>query len=275
MKESNTIDQTLPQPNTVFSLEKDLRSLGISTGMTVIVHSSLSSIGWVCGGAVAVILALENVLGRAGTLIMPTHSGDLSEPSEWKNPPVPQAWWQTIRESMPVFDRSMTPTRGMGAIAESFRKQDGVLRSSHPNCSFAAWGRYRKHVTKTAKLDFSMDINSPLGYLYRADGYVLLLGVGHDRNTSLHLAEYLAEYYGKRVMDCFAPVLQNGNRVWKKYQDVAFYGNDFEEIGKEFEKTGNCRFGKVGTANARLMRQKELVDFGRKWIEEHRSRSRN
>src|SRR5450756_3153555 len=104
MSEADAIDRTLQGPGTVDSLSRDLNSLGVTEGMIVIVHSSLSSIGWVCGGSVGVVLALEQTLGIDGTLIMPTHSGDLSDPAKWENPPVPQAWWQSIRDNMPAYD---------------------------------------------------------------------------------------------------------------------------------------------------------------------------
>ena len=270
MTEGDTIDRTLPLPNTIDSLARDLRSLGLSAGMTVIVHSSLSSIGWVCGGAVAVILALEQVLGRNGTLVMPAHSGDLSDPAPWQNPPVPQAWWESIRESMPSFDRNLTPTRGMGVIAETFRKQRGVVRSNHPTTSFAAWGKHSRAVTKVRKLDFSMDRDSPLGRIYGLDGYVLLLGVGHDSNTSIHLAEYIAEFEGKRVVNCHSPIRRNGKRVWQEYRDLEFSTDDFEDVGRDFEREAKCNIGMVGKAVAKLMKQRELVDFAVKWLKDHR-----
>jgi len=81
------------EPVTIEILEKDLYKIGLREGMIVLLHSSLSSIGWTCGGAVSVILALENILGSDGTLVMPSHSGYLSDPKNWKNPPVPESWW--------------------------------------------------------------------------------------------------------------------------------------------------------------------------------------
>jgi len=194
MSEIDAIKLDGDQPVTVSSLVTDLFALGLKPGMTVIVHSSLSSLGWVCGGAVAVIQALESVLGPAGTLVMPTHSGDLSDPAEWQHPSVPQVWWESIRQTMPAFDPDLTPTRGMGAIPECFRTQPGVRRSLHPQVSFAAWGRQAQAITANHPLDFSLGDGSPLARLYDLDGWVLLLGVGHDNNTSLHLAEYRATY---------------------------------------------------------------------------------
>ena len=88
MPEGQVVDKTKTLA-TVDSLQTDFKALGIETGMVLLVHSSLSALGWVCGGAVAVIIALQKVLGETGTLVMPTHSTDLSDPSQWENPSVP------------------------------------------------------------------------------------------------------------------------------------------------------------------------------------------
>ncbi|MFN8456819.1 MAG: AAC(3) family N-acetyltransferase [Anaerolineae bacterium] len=145
-KEAEVIQKTGNAPITVDLLAQHLTRLGVQPGMTLLVHSSLSALGWVCGGPVAVILALEQVLGPQGTLVMPTFTGDLSDPAEWRNPPVPPAWHEIIRQTMPAYDPHLTPTRWMGAVAECFRKQPGVQRSTHPQSSFAARGPQAKFI---------------------------------------------------------------------------------------------------------------------------------
>lgn len=272
MSESDAIRRAGDQPATVDSLAADLAALGLAPGLTVLVHSSLSALGWVCGGAPAVILALERVLGPEGTLVMPTHSGDLSEPSYWGAPPVPPAWWPLIRETMPAYDRHLTPTRGIGAVTECFRNQRGVLRSDHPQVSFAAWGAHAREVTEGHGLEFGLGEGSPLARLYDLDGRVLLLGVGHDSNTSLHLAEYRAGYRGKRTILQGAPVQVDGERRWVTFEDVAVDDSDFEAIGAAHAAAGGQARGRVAQAEALLLRQRPLVDFAVAWMEAHRGR---
>jgi len=161
------------KPQTIKTLKSDMRKIGVKNGITLIVHSSMSSIGWICGGAVSFILALEDVLGESGTLVMTASSGDLSDPSQWVNPPVPEEWWNTIKENMPPFDPDLTPTRGVGKIPEVFRKQRGVLRSLHPQVSFCARGRHAEYITADHSLGYAHGENSPLAKIYELDGYVL------------------------------------------------------------------------------------------------------
>lgn len=115
MNEKDVVAKT-SKPNTVETLIKDFNHLGLKPGMTVLVHSSLSAIGWVVGREHAVVLALMNLITEEGTIIMPAQSGEFSDPKTWGDPAVPEEWWQTICDTMPAFDPVATPTRSMRRI---------------------------------------------------------------------------------------------------------------------------------------------------------------
>ena len=256
---------------TVPSLAADFAALGVKPGMVLVVHASLKSLGSeVNGGPVAVILALEEVLGAEGTLVMPTHSANNSEPSNWVNPPVPEAWWATIRATMPAYDPALTPTYQMGIIAETFRKQSGVLRSANPDASFAAWGKHARHVTENHALFPLFGEQSPLARVYELDGWVLLLGVGHHNNTSLHFAEGRARIPHDTI-HLGSAMLVDGVRQWVPFDDIDWNDRDFEQLGADFAReTGLQRAGKVAQADALLMSQRPLIDYAVGWLERHR-----
>ncbi|GAA2367372.1 AAC(3) family N-acetyltransferase [Dactylosporangium salmoneum] len=254
------------RPGTVESLAHDLRALGLPEGATVVVHSSMSRLGWVAGGAQAVVLALLRVLGPDGTLVMPTHCRGLTEPSDWGNPPVPEDWWPIIRAETPAYDPGVTPTGQMGAIVECFRSFAGVRRSAHPTVSFAALGPLAERITAGHRLDDGLSEDSPLARLYDADAWVLLLGVGHDNNTSLHLAEYRADA-PKQYRRQGSPILVDGERQWVEYRELAHDTSLFVPLAKDFaEITGGEHTGPVGAGTASLTRQRALVDFGARWL---------
>lgn len=267
MNEADTISR-VSLPGTRTSLAADLRQLGVRPGMVLLVHSSLSALGWVVGGPVAVIQALQDVLTTDGTLVMPAHTSDYSDPAGWQNPPVPAAWVQTIRDEMPLYDPARSPTRQMGRIAELFRTWPGVLRSAHPQTSFAAWGRRAAVVTAGHAPANGLGETSPLARIYDLNGSILLLGIGHANNTSFHLAEYRAP--GSPAVANSFPWLENGRRVWATFDDIDLNDSPFPYIGAELEATGAVAIGKVAAADARLMSQRTAVDFATDWLSKNR-----
>ncbi|PFH56969.1 hypothetical protein XA68_15689 [Ophiocordyceps unilateralis] len=178
---------------TLPSLARDLGRLGIKEGDVVLVHSSLSSMGWVNGGAESVVTALLDVLGDGGTLVVPAFSCGNSDPSTWKCAPVsldvPEAWWQSIRDTMPPYNPHTTPTLAVGVIAETVRTWPGALRSAHPQTSLAAIGPKAASITSHHSLDCCFGEQSPSAVLEKLQARVLLLGVGYHRCTSFHLAK--------------------------------------------------------------------------------------
>ena len=265
MSEADVISNT-PSPRTRKTLTQDLINAGLTPGITVIVHSSLSSLGWVCGGAVTVVQALMDVVTSNGTLVMPTHSSDYSDPEPWQNPPVPAEWWQTIRDTMPAYDARITPTRNMGKIVEVFRTCDNVLRSSHPSFSFAAWGNHAEAIIKNHSLNYSMSEQSPLARLYDLNGYVLLLGTGYGNCTMFHLAEYRVGDI--KTLNYAAPMMEGGKRVWKTYLDIESDNDCFINMGEDFEQAGYVQVSQVGSAQTKLFSVRDAVDFGVNWLRE-------
>jgi aminoglycoside 3-N-acetyltransferase len=261
-------------PHTVESLASDLGALGLIAGDVVLLHSSMRSLGVVAGGTQAVVQAVLDVLGPEGTLVVPTHTPANTDPAGWQHPPVPEEWWPVIRAHTPGFDPLRTPSRWMGVIAETVRTWPGAMRSDHPQVSFAALGAHAADIVRGHQLDDALGERSPLGAVYRLDGKVLLLGCGHDSNTSLHLAEWRQES-PPRATTGSSTRQANGRSQWTTWVDVVTDESDFERLGADFEATGATLIGQVGGATARLMSQRALVDFGTAWMAANRPAARH
>jgi aminoglycoside 3-N-acetyltransferase len=151
------------------TVSQQLASLGVQSGGVLLVHCAYSKVKPVENGPAGLIAALRSTLGPQGTLVMPSMTDDDEHP----------------------FDPRGTPCLGMGVVANIFWQQPGVLRSDSPH-AFAAVGPLAAEITAPHPIDLPHGLNSPVGRVYERDGQVLLLGVGHDANTTIHLAESLA-----------------------------------------------------------------------------------
>jgi aminoglycoside 3-N-acetyltransferase len=179
---------------TKFELVDLFRKLGINKGDDVMVHSSMKSLGFTVNGAVDVIDALiECVDLDRGTILMPTHTGQLTDPIGWKNHEIPKELVEIVRNSMNPFDEKLTPVRGRGIIAETLLSYPEARRSSHPLNSVGVIGKESNFYTSTHEFDEPEGVESPIGKLYKRNGAVIGIGVGIDRFTAIHLAEYIAD----------------------------------------------------------------------------------
>ena len=129
-------------------LVNDLINLGLSNGDVVIVHTSLKKIGYVCGGAQTVIEALIEVVGSEGTIMMPTQSWKNLDPETGVHWDADKSEWNKIRENWPAYDKNLTPTNTMGAVAEMFRRWPGSIRTNHPARSVCAWVKHAEYLTE-------------------------------------------------------------------------------------------------------------------------------
>ena len=253
------------EPITKKRLVKDLGVAGISPGDCIIVHSSMKSIGWIIGGAITVIDALMESVSDQGTLVMPTQSTGNGEPSNWSRPPVPENWWQTIRDELPPYNPEITPTRKMGIIPETFRKYPDVHRSAHPQASFGAWGKHAESIVESHPVDDEFGEKSPLAKLYELDAKILLIGIGLMCNTSLHYAEAKAN-----LPDMPIEVLENGERVWRTWEQLEYDDGDFHVIAADFEEEEGLSPVYIGQAESHIFSMCKLVDYGVDWLKKNR-----
>ncbi|GGM89146.1 aminoglycoside N(3)-acetyltransferase [Streptomyces fuscichromogenes] len=248
------------------TLARQLRLLGVRSGETLLAHTSLSSLGWVNGGAVTVVRALLDALGPDGTLVVPTQTGDLSDPALWRNPPVPEEWWATIRATMPPYDPRTTPAVGVGVLPETVRTWPGALRSAHPQTSFAAVGPRAAEILDGHATDCRLGEHSPLARLEKLHARVLMLGTGYATCTGFHLAEY-------RIPSPRVRVGRPTAAGWEEVTEVAITSDRFDELGYDFERDRPVVVrGPVGAAEARLFPVAEAVAYAERWLVVHRPR---
>jgi aminoglycoside 3-N-acetyltransferase len=255
-------------PSTQTDLADELRFVGLAEGDTVLVHSSLRSLGYVVGGAQAVAGALLDVVGPTGTVVVPTHSPAWSEPSEWND--LPQSWRDTIRDNMPAFHPRITPTSQMGAVVECLRRWRGFMRSWHPRVSCGAIGPLAERILGDHALTSGFGERSPIARLYDLDASILLLGVGYDRSSAFHLAEHRAKWPSKRWITQGAAIEVDGVRRWVDWRELDHDASDFGLIGDAVAAAGIEQSGWIGTTTARLVPLRQAVDIATDWISANR-----
>jgi len=177
---------------TLSSLKSFFKICGVGKADDVLVHSSLSSLGYVLNGPNDVIDALLSIIGSKGTLLMPGHSGQVTNPTYWNKPAIPSKKVCELISHIRPFDKKTTPVRSRGVIASTFMLYPNLERSEHPISSILALGERAKFYCSSHPINQSEGIESPIGRLYLRNGKVLLIGVGLESCTALHLAEFIA-----------------------------------------------------------------------------------
>lgn len=198
-------------------------------------HTSFRAVRPIAGGPLGLIAALRAALGPDGTLVMPSWTGNDDEP----------------------FDPAATPASPeLGIVPETFRRLPGTARSRHP-FAFAAAGPQAARITADP-LPMPPHIPaSPVGRVHELDGQVLLLGVGHDADTTLHLAEHLAGVPYRTPKRC--TVLQDGRPVRIDYEEIDHCCARFALADTWLREHGLQAEGRVGHAHARLARARDIV----------------
>lgn len=220
----------------VDELVAQLAALGVCPGAVLLVHTAFSKVGPVEGGPRGLIAALELALGPHGTLVMPT-----------------------MTDGEAPFDPRSTPTCEMGITAETFWRLPGVTRSGHPGASFAAKGPLAAALCAEQPLAPPHGPDSPVGRVWERDGWVLLLGVEHSENTTVHLAEVLAEVPYSVEHPCV--VVRDGVVTTELIAETDHCCRGFCQLDGWLRARGLQRDGVVGRAAARLLRARDVVEI--------------
>jgi aminoglycoside 3-N-acetyltransferase len=212
-----------------------LRELGVQDGGVIVVHTSFRAVRPVEGGPSGLIKALREAIGPAGTLVMPAWADDDRAP----------------------FDPATTPAAAdLGIVADTFWRQPGVVRSAHVN-AFAAVGPHAADINRDAFPLPPHVPESPIGRVHELDGQVLLLGVGHAANTTLHLAELVADvpYRIPRSVTVF----EEGRPRGIEYGENDHCCERFSLADDWLRARDLQAEGPVGHAHGRLMRSRDVV----------------
>ena len=223
------------EPLGIARVTAQLCALGVEPGGVLQVHTAFSRVGPIEGGPLGLIRAIREALGDQGTLVMPSMTDDDDHP----------------------FDPRATPCRGVGVTADAFRRLPGVLRSDSPH-AFAAAGPMAGRVTAPHPVEPPHGIDSPVGRVWELGGSVLLLGVGHDANTTVHLAERLAGVRYRRPKH--VTVLRDGAPARYDYAEIDHCCERFALVDGWLDERGLQRRGVVGHGEARLVGARDVVD---------------
>ncbi|MFJ9455349.1 aminoglycoside N(3)-acetyltransferase [Kitasatospora sp. NPDC101447] len=248
------------EPLNATALQGEFESLGVRPGSVLMVHSSLSAFGRVDGGADAVVQALRAAVGRNGTIVVPAYTRQVADPHPdryaFDDPRTAAA-----RAAVPTFHDAL-PT-AMGAIPSAVLAHPDRVRSRHPQASLAALGADARTICAEQPLGYALGNGSPFARIHQLGGSILLLGVGHNRNSFLHHAESLVPTHRKKLRRF--PYLVDGERVWLETPDV---GDDndtyFPLIGEEFAALGLSRSRVIGSAVCQLVPAVGFVDYARR-----------
>lgn len=231
------------------ALLNDLKAIGVREGDLLVVHSSFKSLG--LGGASPsdVIRTLIESIGREGTLMMPTFTYCYS------------GIW-----SVKPFDPATTPSVFMGVLPETLRAYPGALRSTSPTYSVAAYGKHASALTENKENAGGLGPGSSFEDACRLGAKILLIGVGNNRNSMIHYAEYTSglpicdipyrEFWGRTAL-----VERDGEAVEVPLKpDFPGCSANFGKADEFLVERNLLKHGSIGSTTGYLLDARKMVD---------------
>ncbi len=240
---------------------------GLKSGDIVEFHGSLKAIGLVSGGPNTILDALLKVLTHEGTLLMAAQYSDNTDPAHWENPPVAIETFKVIRATHPPYKGRESYLGGMGAFAQTLQLKDDTLFSQHPNMAIMASGKQARWLSSDAPLTPAFGLNSPFEKAIQLKAKVLLIGVGYDVLTGMHVAEAMSGYRPYRIDS--ATIEENGKPKRIKILDYEYDSDIFTQIGLAYEKEHSIQSVQMGSAVCKVIDLSSLHAFTLNYFKEH------
>jgi aminoglycoside 3-N-acetyltransferase len=219
-----------------------LTKLGVKSSDTVMIHTSMRAIGGVEGGCDGLIDAFRDYLSD-GLFLIPTHT------------------WANVNAKQPIYDvRSTEPCIGALPTVAAFRK-DGV-RSLHPTHSIAAFGaRAEEFVSGEETAATPCSEGGAWRRLYDEDAWIILLGVGLDKNTYIHAVDEILDLSGKLgdIRELTVIDREGGEHKTLFRPHGHATSQYFVNYQKPLDELSVLSYGKLGDATVTAMRARELT----------------
>ena len=255
-------------------LAADFAALGVRPGAVVMLHASVRAVGDVAGGPDEIHLALQDVLGPQGTLLM--YAGCPRYVDEVGRGNLTTAQEAEVVAKLPPFDaRTARSARDHGVLVEFLRTSPGSRVNDHP-ARFVARGPHAGYLFSEQPWDYAFGYGSPLDRFVELDGHILLLGCDHDNTTFLHYVEHIADIPDKRIARFRVPVAMNGTTVWRDMAEFDTSGAGvhpswpdrfFAAIVDDYLANAGLTGSPVGNADAFLLDARGLLAFARPVME--------
>lgn len=255
----------------VISTKEDIRqqliSMGIQKGMVILVQSNVKKLGYLAGGEQALIEAVMETIGYEGTMIMPSFTPQMADPSCQKKS-IDRERWQDVRDHSFAFDRKLSQPQYCDSLVHQFLRNEGVVRSYHPLYSFAAWGKYAKLLCDKHPLHFGLSQDSPLGKIVEFNGYVLLLGCEYEHCVMFQLARYSGEQLPIKIVS--APIENNKKILWKDMLELEYNTKNFSDIGEAMEDRFVVKTSYIGNGLCRFFSAREATTLATAYFHIHK-----
>ena len=252
VNKTETHDFKMTENDTANKIADDLISIGVKQNHILLVHSSLSSMGNVNGGAETVIKGILKAIGEKGTLLLPTLS------------------YSYVNIHSPIFYVEKTPSCA-GKITEYFRTREGSIRSMHPTHSVSGFGPEAKVLLNKHLIDNTpCGEHSPFRLLKNLDGQILFLGCGLKPNTSMHAIEEMSEppYLFKNTLE-YKIIYPDGRITLYncRCHNFSGYQQRYDRIEpllmNEGMRTGKVLYSSVHLLESRTMWEKALIELNK------------